>query len=165
MQLQSFRRGFLNKEEEKTLLHYGRKVKETPFYTIYEVVLNDTRFVLFRFRYGESFLTSDNDDVVMKKVFLFEEELKLKLLLYKDNVKDPKLGYKADKVIIYEEESEAKVEKTKVITPEWSFLFKYNFKFRNVVLRWRKDGKIEIELSASEVISALLKVLGGGKNE
>jgi len=163
MQLQTFRRGFLNKEEEKTLLRYGKKVKETPIYTIYEVMLNDTRFMLFRFRNGKSFLTSDNDDVVMKKVFLFEEELKLKLLLYKDNVKDPKIDYRAEKVVIYEEKSEASVEKTKVINPEWNFLFKYSFRFHNVMLRWKKDGNFEIELLADEIISALIKVLRWGK--
>ena len=121
-----------------------RVLEKRELYSIYEVLVNDTRYVEVVFSNKKKLSVRDDDDVVSKRLYLFEEELRLKPLLY--TAGKPRLIVQRGKVVLFVGERHfqpRRIEKKKV---KWDFLFNYTFTF-DAVMEWGKKGfAIEIPL-------------------
>ena len=134
-------------------------LKKSKIYTIYEIIANDTRQVLVELP-TKKILVEDDDDVVLKRLFLFEQEFQLKPLLYTTG--EPKVKIEKEKVILFVGRSHfrpTRIEKRKV---KWDFLFTHTFTF-NAIMKWRRDS-LAIEISLSEYLQAIESVVRGDES-
>lgn len=145
----------IDRNEALQLKGLGKIIRKTALYTVYEINLNDTRFLLFIFT-SIALLVRDDDDVVLKRLFLFEEEIKLKPLLYVTTGK-PKVEFEKDRVILYVGKRDFKPTKIEKKIVNWDFLFTRNYRF-NITLKRGELGLV-IEIQLDEYLQALYDII------
>jgi len=145
----------IDKNEALQLKGLGKIIRKTAIYTVYEINLNDTRFLLFIFP-SVALLVRDDDDVVLKRLFLFEEEMKLKPLLYVTTGK-PKVEFERDRVILYVGKRGFKPTKIEKMKLNWDFLFTRSYVFHATLKRG--DQSLLIEIHLDEYLQAVYDII------
>lgn len=144
---------------------YEKLLRKTPIYEIYGITLMDTQFVLVKSKFFNTLMIRDNDNNVIRSLYVFEEEMKLKPFLF-DNIPSneiPSMEYKEDKVVIRIGKENMQPDIVKIINPIWDFLFKYEIKFYNVILKMKKWVGLILEIPIKEYANAIFTILGGMK--
>lgn len=140
---------------------YIRLLRKTAIYELYEIPLIDMRLVLFKTKFFNPLLIRDDDNDVLRRLYVFEEEMKLKPFLFNDIPRNvfPMMEYSDDKVVVWIGERNVKPDIVKIISPAWDFLFKYTISFPNVVLKMKKHVSLILEIPTKDYINALYTIL------
>lgn len=132
--------------KENILLPFSKVVRQTPLFTIYEILLNDTRFLSLKSRYG-NLKIRDDDDIALKRLYVFEEELKMRAVLLN---KKPRLTFEEDRAIVGEKTR----EKGRPAKVRWSFLFRVYA--LHVIMKKRA-----IEIPGEDYVKLMIDIMGG----
>jgi len=168
MMLQVKKRKNINSIDQKIFSQYEpyeKLLRKTPIYEIYEILLMDTRFILIKSKFFGTLTIRDDDDNLLRSLYVFEEEMKLKPFLFENIPKNesPIMEYKEDKVIIRLGKDSMRPDIVKVINPIWNFLFKYEIKFYNIILKIKKWIGLVLEIPMKEYVNAIYTILGDMK--
>ena len=131
-----------------------RLLDKRELYSIYEVLVNDTRYVEIVLPSKKRLLVRDDDDIVSKRLLLFEEELRLKPLLYTSG--KPRLAVERGKAVLGGKRFKpVRIERRRV---KWDFLFTHQFIF-DAVLKWGREA-FAIEIPLYQIEKAVEEVVG-----
>lgn len=152
----------INEKDLEKLIKGSKTIKDTPLYVLRETVLNDTCFVVFQplLKGYKPLIVMDNDNNVKLALTLFDEELKMRLFTFKpQNIRSPKMEVLSDKVLLYTDKKIEDPDRIRRLSARWDFLFKYKIRFKNLILKTKRNEGLMLEIRGNEYIDAIYTIL------